>query len=58
MNGSRVVIEEYSTVFGTYASYSKNRIKTCTSVVIEYLQAVPDSNRRVFYSFWNLSSVF
>ena len=31
-----VVIEVYSITFGTYASYSQNRIKTCTSVVVEY----------------------
>ena len=51
----QAVIEMYYTAFGTYASYSKNRIKTCTSVVIEYLQAVPGSNRSVLCSLRNLS---
>ena len=48
-----VVIEEYSTVFGTHRLYSQNRIKTCTSVVTEYLHPVPISIQSIFYNFRN-----
>ena len=49
----QIVIEEYSTVFGTCLLYSRNRIKTCTSVVIEYLHPVPISTQTIFYNFRN-----
>ena len=53
MNGSRVVIEVRYAAFGTHRLYSKNRIKTCTSVVIEYLHPVPISTQTIFYNFRN-----
>ena len=73
MNGSGVVIEVYSADLGTHHSYSKNRIKSIelvrrsgfrqgygsrTSVVIEYLQAVSNSNRSVLYRFRDQVVVF
>ena len=36
ISGSSVVIEVRYAAFGTHRLYSINRIKTCTSVVIEY----------------------
>ena len=53
MNGSRVVIEVRYAAFGTHRLYSKNRIKTCTSVVIEYLHPVPISIQSIFYNLRN-----
>ena len=41
ISGSSVVIEVRYAAFGTYRLYSKNRIKICTSVVIEYKRTVP-----------------